>query len=418
MRCNLIGKLGDTEQEGAIERHVEDAVRPRDAEPRLENQIDDRIVASPSRAMAPYLNDDGANHLEFEYSAFLQSPFEKRLLNAEATREINEETLFEVFNYFHRQSLSDCLGVLLSWRAAGTVALILKARVGHSHFGDWLESHFCTAVGVSSRTVRRYMTVAKYFPQLLETLRREGFIEELPNVANLVSGFRMSKYLSPSRAYLLLVHELQCRRDDGKQSAKNRSSRRSGAIVTKRHRRSTSSNEWLSPQCVIDAVLKLWPKIDVDPCGEVSDKPNIPAAIRHTRAEDGLGSNRTWKGRVFANPGSTYLQSWLDRARYEFEDGQSDEIILLLPVCSDVKWASSIGNFPRAFIRPRQSAYVISGKKRHKCKLPNALMVVPLLPLARWDDFAVAFAPIADVYYPFDLHKFMLNGANNVIAKD
>ena len=63
---------------------------------------------------------------------------------------------------------------------------------------------------------------------------------------------------------------------------------------------SHESTEHYTPQYILDAVIACMGAIDLDPCSNSTEIPNVPAAKHYTIQDNGLV--QPWEGRVFINP--------------------------------------------------------------------------------------------------------------------
>jgi len=63
---------------------------------------------------------------------------------------------------------------------------------------------------------------------------------------------------------------------------------------------SSETPEHYTPPEIISATLAVLGSIDLDPCSNSREKPNVPAAMCFTAADDGL--KHEWRGRVYMNP--------------------------------------------------------------------------------------------------------------------
>lgn len=115
---------------------------------------------------------------------------------------------------------------------------------------------------------------------------------------------------------------------------------------------SSNSSEWYTPSSVIDLVIKVMGGIDLDPCSNSVEHPNVPAAKHYSIAEDGL--SQEWSGRVFLNPpyGRT-IHRWTQKLRGSFEGDEVCQAIALLPARTDTGWMFGLRQFPRCFLRGR-----------------------------------------------------------------
>jgi hypothetical protein len=122
--------------------------------------------------------------------------------------------------------------------------------------------------------------------------------------------------------------------------------------------------EIYTPQLIINAVLKVWPHIALDPCtgpgtiieaqntcyvkpkhvpvmkkGEaVLDLGGQPKVRTVFRADDGEtdGLTARWQDYTYVNPPFAHLKQWMLKCRHEGDDGL--EVMLLCPVRSNRKW--------------------------------------------------------------------------------
>jgi len=60
------------------------------------------------------------------------------------------------------------------------------------------------------------------------------------------------------------------------------------------------SIEHHTPHYILDAVIACMGAIDLDPCSNSREIPNVPAARHYTYEDNGLV--QPWEGRVFLNP--------------------------------------------------------------------------------------------------------------------
>lgn len=83
-------------------------------------------------------------------------------------------------------------------------------------------------------------------------------------------------------------------------------------------------------QPVIDLVLKVFGgEIDLDPCSNSLDNPNVPAKY-HITKELAVNYNLPWKGKVYLNPPYSNPKPFLKWLCYSFENGYCTEAIALL----------------------------------------------------------------------------------------
>lgn len=127
---------------------------------------------------------------------------------------------------------------------------------------------------------------------------------------------------------------------------------------------SSATPEWYTPRNIIDRVMEFFDEIDLDPCSNSKESPNVPARQVYTEADDGLA--QPWWGRVYINPPyGDGIGRWTLKARESYEawrdwaDEPENEtphveaIILLLPARTDTEWFSHLQNYAVCFIRGR-----------------------------------------------------------------
>lgn len=84
-----------------------------------------------------------------------------------------------------------------------------------------------------------------------------------------------------------------------------------------------------TPQCIVDALLRLWPEgIACDPCPGDPAESIVPAVVK---LEDGLRFP-FWPKRTYVNPPYKDLRPWIERFSVTWE------CVLLTPVRTHRKW--------------------------------------------------------------------------------
>ena len=152
---------------------------------------------------------------------------------------------------------------------------------------------------------------------------------------------------------------------------------------------SSESSEWLTPPKIIECVLRVLGQVDLDPCSNSSEEPNIPATQHLTIHDDGL--TKTWQGRVYMNPPyGTKIGKWVGHLLRQFETGEVTRAIALLPSRTDTRWFRALRDYPRCFIWGR----LHFGSRETGAPFPS--MAVYLWPsVVR---FAEVFSEIGDIY--------------------
>lgn len=116
--------------------------------------------------------------------------------------------------------------------------------------------------------------------------------------------------------------------------------------------RSSDSPEWYTPQHIIDLVIELFDRIDLDPCSNSHETPNVPALAHYTAADDGLAL--PWHGRIYMNPPyGDEVTAWVNRIIQAYQDSEIAEGIALLPARIDTNWFQPLWDYPMCFIKGR-----------------------------------------------------------------
>ena len=100
---------------------------------------------------------------------------------------------------------------------------------------------------------------------------------------------------------------------------------------------SSDTPEHYTPEEIVCAVIDCFGTIDLDPCSNSHDDPNVPATTHYTEQDNGLC--REWHGRVFMNPPyGREIGKWIDKLRSEYDAGNVTEAIALVPARTDTDW--------------------------------------------------------------------------------
>lgn len=100
---------------------------------------------------------------------------------------------------------------------------------------------------------------------------------------------------------------------------------------------SSDTPEHYTPSVIIDAAIACMGGIDLDPCSNSKETPNVPAAMHYTREDDGL--SQVWRGCVYMNPPyGREIDDWVAKLVSEYEAGNVTEAIALVPSRTDTQW--------------------------------------------------------------------------------
>lgn len=163
---------------------------------------------------------------------------------------------------------------------------------------------------------------------------------------------------------------------------------------------SSDSEEWYTPADIVERVIQVLTGIDLDPCSNSQEAPNVPAAMHYTKEEDGLAQE--WHGKVFLNsPYGRTIPQWIDKLVSEYEAGRVTQAIALVPARTDTVWFAALRDFPRCFVQGRITFLKPDGSKADPAPFPSAL--VYLGPDV--DQFAKVFADLGDIYVRYQAPK-------------
>lgn len=150
---------------------------------------------------------------------------------------------------------------------------------------------------------------------------------------------------------------------------------------------SSDSAEWYTPPDIVQRVVKVLGKIDLDPCAD--EKRSIPAAQYFVEEDDGL--NRDWAGRVYMNPPyGGAIGGWVLKLTASYAGGDVPEAIALVPARVDTEWFASFRDAAICFVRGRLK---FSGNE-NSAPFPSAVVYLGKR-VARFD---AAFREIGDTW--------------------
>lgn len=115
---------------------------------------------------------------------------------------------------------------------------------------------------------------------------------------------------------------------------------------------SSESPEHYTPKAIVDASIALMGSIDLDPCSNSKEKPNVPALDHYTADDDGL--SQSWFGRIYMNPPyGRAIGDWVTKLKNEYEQGNVTEAIALVPARTDTQWWQAMRNYSVCFVTGR-----------------------------------------------------------------
>lgn len=152
---------------------------------------------------------------------------------------------------------------------------------------------------------------------------------------------------------------------------------------------SSGTSVHCTPGNIIAATLACLGEIDLDPCSEGDEPPNIPAHAHYTVADDGLA--HPWHGRIYMNPPyGQEIGDWVEKLCSEYEAKRANEAIALVPSRTDTQWWARLRDYPVCFVRGRLT-FVGS---ENPAPFPSAVFY-----LGRdLDEFYHTFGCLGDIY--------------------
>lgn len=110
---------------------------------------------------------------------------------------------------------------------------------------------------------------------------------------------------------------------------------------------------WCTPIEFVGDVMKFYGgSLDLDPCSDSEDNPNVPAKKVYTEQTNGLAHD--WiADSVFVNHPYSNSKNWIPYAASQYEMGNSKEIILLIKLDISTKWWNSISKYPWIAVNKR-----------------------------------------------------------------
>jgi ParB-like chromosome segregation protein Spo0J len=115
---------------------------------------------------------------------------------------------------------------------------------------------------------------------------------------------------------------------------------------------SSETPEHYTPADLLARVVACLGAIDLDPCSNSHDKPNVPATTQYTRDDDGLA--REWHGRVFMNPPyGREIDAWVTKLVAEHRAGRTVAALALVPSRTDTQWFAEFRDFWFCNVRGR-----------------------------------------------------------------
>ena len=107
---------------------------------------------------------------------------------------------------------------------------------------------------------------------------------------------------------------------------------------------------WNTPVEFVGDVVKFFNgTIELDPCSDDAENPNVPAKKVYTEGMNGLAHE--WiADSVFMNHPYSDSKRWVPYAAHQYECGNAKEMVLLIKLDVSTRWWTSIQNYPWGFL--------------------------------------------------------------------
>ncbi len=110
--------------------------------------------------------------------------------------------------------------------------------------------------------------------------------------------------------------------------------------------------KWNTPKKIIDHVISVLGTIDLDPCSNSQEFPNVPATKHYVENDDGL--SKLWFGRIYMNPPyGRGIKEWVTKLDKHFQNKDVIEAIALVPARPDTQWFRVLQSYPVCFVEGR-----------------------------------------------------------------
>ena len=115
----------------------------------------------------------------------------------------------------------------------------------------------------------------------------------------------------------------------------------------------TRTDCWNTPPEFVGDVLEFFDnKLDLDPCCNDIENPNVPARILYDEKANGLTHNWVAES-VFMNHPYSNSKEWIPYAVSQYKLGHAKELVLLIKMDVSTKWWRSISTYPFLAVNKR-----------------------------------------------------------------
>jgi phage N-6-adenine-methyltransferase len=110
---------------------------------------------------------------------------------------------------------------------------------------------------------------------------------------------------------------------------------------------------WNTPIDIVSDVLDFFDQnLELDPCSNSLEYPNVPANTLYTEETNGL--SKPWVANsVFMNHPYSESKLWVPYAKHQYECGNAKELILLVKLDISTRWWQTISDYPWVAVNRR-----------------------------------------------------------------
>ena len=112
------------------------------------------------------------------------------------------------------------------------------------------------------------------------------------------------------------------------------------------------TDKWNTPPEFVGDVIQYFGTLDLDPCCNDENHPNVPAKKVYTEKTNGL-AHKWIADSVFMNHPYSNSKEWVPYAVSQYESGNSKEMILLIKLDVSTKWWKSVSQYSWIAINKR-----------------------------------------------------------------
>ena len=114
----------------------------------------------------------------------------------------------------------------------------------------------------------------------------------------------------------------------------------------------TRTDCWNTPTSFVADVVKYFGELDLDPCCNDIENPNVTAKKYFTEKDNGLA--HSWVAdSVFMNHPYSNSKEWIPYAVSQYKLGHAKELVLLIKMDVSTKWWRSISTYPFLAVNKR-----------------------------------------------------------------